>query len=90
MATALALVVVQAWAVRVFRWKAARLLGVGAITAAIAMLICTSVTTYSGIFATLILLGIGLGLMLTGNLASLSSQTGSGAQGKIAGVNVLA
>jgi len=90
MATALAMIVVQACAVRVFRWKAARLLGVGAITAAIAMLICTFVTTYSGIFATLILLGIGLGLMLTGNLASLSLQTGSGAQGKVAGVNVLA
>ncbi|MCC2609363.1 MULTISPECIES: MFS transporter [Rhizobium/Agrobacterium group] len=90
MATALAMIVVQACAVRVFRWKATRLLGVGAITAAIAMLICTFVTTYSGIFATLILLGIGLGLMLTGNLASLSLQTGRGAQGKVAGVNVLA
>lgn len=90
MATALAMIVVQACAVRVFRWKATRLLGVGAIMAVIAMLICTFVTTYSAIFATLILLGIGLGLMLTGNLASLSLRAGVGAQGKVAGVNVLA
>ncbi|MCM2397808.1 MFS transporter [Rhizobium sp. S95] len=90
MATALAMIVVQACAVRVFRWKATRLLGVGAITAVIAMLICTFVTTYSAIFATLILLGIGLGLMLTGNLASLSLRAGVGTQGKVAGVNVLA
>lgn len=90
MATALAMIVVQAFAVRVFRWKAARLLGVGAVTAVIAMLICTLVTTYSAIFATLILLGVGLGLMLTGNLASLSLRAGRGAQGKVAGVNVLA
>ncbi|WP_172349142.1 MFS transporter [Mesorhizobium sp. NZP2298] len=90
MATALAMIVVQACAVRVFGWTSARLLGVGAITAVIAMLICTLVTTYSAIFATLILLGIGLGLMLTGNLASLSLWTGGGAQGKAAGVNVLA
>lgn len=90
MATALAMIVVQACAVRVFGWTSVRLLGVGAITAVIAMLICTLVTTYSAIFATLILLGIGLGLMLTGNLASLSLWTGGGAQGKAAGVNVLA
>lgn len=90
MATALAMIMVQAFAVRVFRWKAARLLRVGAVAAAIAMLICTLVTTYSAIFATLILLGIGLGLMLTGNLASLSLWTGGGAQGKVAGINVLA
>lgn len=90
MATALAMIVVQAFAVRVFRWKAARLLGVGAVTAVIAMLICTLVTTYSAIFATSILLGVGLGLMLTGNLSSLSLRAGRGAQGKVAGVNVLA
>jgi len=90
MATALAVIMVQAFAVRVFRWKAARLLGVGAVTAVIAMLICTLVTSYSAIFATLMLLGVGLGLMITGNLASLSLRAGRGAQGKGAGANVLA
>lgn len=90
MATAFAMIVAQACAVRAFAWKPAQLLGVGAITAFVAMLICTLVTTYPAILATLTLLGIGLGLMLTGNLASLSLWTGGGAQGKAAGVNVLA
>ncbi|RYC15720.1 MFS transporter [Ciceribacter ferrooxidans] len=90
MAAALAMIVVQASAVRVFRWEATRLLGVGAVIAVTAMLICTLATAYSTIVATFILLGIGLGLMLTGNLAALSLGTGPGAQGKAAGVNVLA
>lgn len=90
MAAALAMIVVQASAVRVFRWEATRLLGVGAVIAVTAMLICTVATAYFTIVATFILLGIGLGLMLTGNLAALSLETGPGAQGKAAGVNVVA
>ncbi|MBL8577761.1 MAG: MFS transporter [Mesorhizobium sp.] len=88
--TALTMIVMQAGAVRVLRWKPARLLGIGAIAAAVAMLACTLVTTYPAIIAAATLLGAGLGLMLPGNLALLSLATGPGAQGKVAGVNVFA
>jgi len=90
MAMALSMVLVQAFAVRILRWHVTRLLGTGAVIATVAMLICTLVTTYSAILVALILLGSGLGLMLTGNLASLSLKTGNGAQGKAAGINVFA
>jgi MFS family permease len=90
MAMALAMVIVQAFAVRVLRWTVTRLLSVGALTATLAMLICTVASTYPAILAALILLGTGLGLMLTGNLASLSLKAGNGAQGKAAGMNVFA
>jgi DHA1 family tetracycline resistance protein-like MFS transporter len=35
-------------------------------------------------------LGLSLGLVLPGNLAAMSLATGSGAQGKVAGINTLA
>ncbi|MET3649225.1 MFS transporter [Phyllobacterium ifriqiyense] len=90
MATAIAMIAVQACAIRLFRWDPARLLGVGAVLAVVSMLICSMVNSYVEIFGTLVLLGIGLGLMLPGNLASLSLRTGAGAQGKAAGINVVA
>lgn len=90
MATAIAMIVVQACALRLFRWEPARLLGVGATLATTSMLICSVVDSYVEIFGSLVLLGIGLGLMLPGNLASLSLSTGAGAQGKAAGINVVA
>lgn len=90
MATAIAMIVVQTCAIRLFRWEPARLLGVGAVLAVVSMLICSMVNSYVEIFGTLVLLGIGLGLMLPGNLASLSLRTGAGAQGKAAGINVVA
>lgn len=87
---ALAMIVVQACVVQVLHWQPARLLTVGAAIAALAMLICCFARTYTEITVTLILVGIGLGLMLPGNLASLSLRTGGGAQGKVAGINVVA
>jgi MFS transporter, DHA1 family, tetracycline resistance protein len=90
MATAVAMIAVQACAVHLLRWEPARLLGVGAALAVFSMLICSLVNSYVEIFLTLVLLGIGLGLMLPGNLASLSLRTGTGAQGKAAGINVVA
>jgi MFS transporter, DHA1 family, tetracycline resistance protein len=90
MATAIAMIAVQACAVHLLRWEPARLLGVGAVLAAFSMLICSFMNSYVEIFGTLVLLGIGLGLMLPGNLASLSLRTGAGAQGKAAGINVVA
>lgn len=90
MATALAMVLVQAIAIRFLRLNATHLLGVGGAIATVAMLICTMVTSYMSILGALIFLGIGLGLMLTGNLTSLSLHTSANAQGKAAGINVVA
>ena len=90
MATAIAMIAVQICAVHLLRWQPARLLGVGALLAVVSMLICSMVNSYVEIFGALVLLGIGLGLMLPGNLASLSLRTGAGAQGKAAGINVVA
>ncbi|SED39371.1 Predicted arabinose efflux permease, MFS family [Beijerinckia sp. 28-YEA-48] len=90
MATAMAMIAVQLFVVRLLRWEPVRLLGVGAAIAAISLLICSLVDSYAAIFGTLVMLGVGLGLMLPGNLAFLSLSTGAGAQGKAAGVNVLA
>jgi DHA1 family tetracycline resistance protein-like MFS transporter len=90
MATATAMIAVQACAIRLFRWEPIRLLAVGAAIATLSMLICSLVDSYIGIFGSLVMLGIGLGLMLPGNLASLSLWTGPGSQGKAAGVNVVA
>jgi MFS family permease len=90
MATAMAMIAVQLCVVRLLRWPPVRLLGVGAAIAAISLLICSLAVSYAAIFGTLFTLGIGLGLMLPGNLAFLSLSTGAGAQGKAAGVNVVA
>ncbi|MGO4408301.1 MFS transporter [Bosea sp. RAF48] len=90
MATALAMIAVQACAIRLLRWEPMRLLAVGAVIAVSSMLICSLVDSYIEIFGSLVMLGIGLGLMLPGNLASLSLLTGPGAQGKAAGLNVVA
>jgi DHA1 family tetracycline resistance protein-like MFS transporter len=90
MATATAMIAVQACAIRLFRWKPIRLLAVGAAIAVLSMLICSLADSYIEIFGSLVMLGIGLGLMLPGNLASLSLWTGPGSQGKAAGVNVVA
>ncbi|PJR09109.1 hypothetical protein CEJ86_31820 [Sinorhizobium meliloti] len=89
MATALAMIVAQAFAARVFRWKAARLLGVGAVTAVIAMLIYTLVTTCSAIFATLILLGVP-GSVSGGNNPACNSLFGCGSCMESFGKSVIA
>lgn len=90
MATATAMIAVQACAIRLLRWEPMRLLAVGAVIAVSSMMICSLVDSYIEIFGSLVMLGIGLGLMLPGNLASLSLWTGPAAQGKAAGFNVVA
>jgi MFS family permease len=42
------------------------------------------------ILCTMVVLGLSLGLVLPGNLATMSLATGAGAQGKVAGINTLA
>jgi len=89
MATALAMIVVQGGVLRVLTWKPQRLLQTGALLAAFAMLLGGFARSYAEIFAALVLFGAALGLMLPGNLASLSLRVGHDAQGKAAGINAL-
>jgi len=89
MATALAMIVVQGAVLRVLALRPETLLGAGALLAAMALLLATFARDYAELFGALVLLGIALGLMLPGNLASLSLRTGPGAQGKAAGFNVV-
>ncbi len=89
LATALAMIAVQGGVLHLFLCKPEQLLGAGAVLAALSMLLCSFARSYVGIVGALILFGFALGLMLPGNLASLSLRTGTGAQGKVAGVNVV-
>lgn len=89
MATALMMALVQAVALRYLRWEPGRLLTTGAVLAVVAMLLCSLARDYSEVTAALVLFGVALGLMLPGNLASLSLRAGERAQGKIAGLNVV-
>ncbi|MDF2115169.1 MFS transporter [Roseiarcaceae bacterium H3SJ34-1] len=90
MATALTLIVFQALAVSLLQWSPSRLLTVGSVIATVSMFACALASDYKQILATLIILGAGLGLMLPGNMASLSLRTDSGDQGRAAGLNVVA
>jgi MFS family permease len=89
MATALAMIAVQGGVLRFLTWKPERLLRTGALLAALAMLLGSFARGYAEIFGALVLFGAALGLMLPGNLASLSLRAGRDAQGKAAGVNAI-
>ena len=89
MATALAMIVVQGAVLRMLALRPETLLGAGTPLAAVALLLATFARGYAELFGALVLLGVALGLMLPGNLASLSLRTGPGAQGKAAGFNVV-
>ncbi len=89
MATALAMVVAQGVLVGRLGWPPQRLMAAGATLSLAAMLTMALVTAYPALLAALCLLGLGLGLLLPGNLAALSLATGAGAQGKVAGVNAI-
>lgn len=90
MATALTLIVFQILAVSLLQWSPSRLLKVGSVIATVSIFACAFAADYKQILAALIILGAGLGLMLPGNMASLSLRTGSGDQGRAAGLNVVA
>jgi DHA1 family tetracycline resistance protein-like MFS transporter len=89
MATALMMVAVQGGVLRFLTWAPQRLLCTGALLAAFAMLLGSFARSYAEIFGALVLFGAALGLMLPGNLASLSLRAGGDAQGKAAGVNAI-
>lgn len=89
MATALAMIIVQGVVLRMLAFKPETLLGTGALLAAVALLLAAFARSYTELFGALVLLGAALGLMLPGNLASLSLRAGVDAQGKAAGFNVV-
>ena len=88
-ATALAMVFAQGFLVDRLGWAPRRLMGVGAAIALVAMLAMALVPGYPALLGALCALGLGLGLLLPGNLAALSLATGVGAQGKVAGINAI-
>lgn len=88
-ATALAMVFAQGFLVGRLGWAPRRLMGVGAAIALAAMLTMALVPGYPALLGALCALGLGLGLLLPGNLAALSLATGAGAQGKVAGINAI-
>lgn len=87
MATALMMIIVQGGILRFLTWKPERLLLTGSLLAAFAMLLGSFARSYAEIFGALVLFGAALGLMLPGNLASLSLRADRDAQGKAAGIN---
>lgn len=89
MGTALAMIIVQGVVLRMLALKPEALLRAGALLAAVALLLATLARGYTELFGALVLLGAALGLMLPGNLASLSLRAGVDAQGKAAGFNVV-
>jgi DHA1 family tetracycline resistance protein-like MFS transporter len=88
-ATALAMVFAQGFLVGRLGWTPYRLMGVGAAVALAAMITMVLVPGYPALLGGLCALGLGLGLLLPGNLAALSLATGVGAQGKVAGINAI-
>lgn len=89
MATALAMIIVQGVVLRMLAFRPETLLALGALLAAVALLFAAFARSYAELFGTLVLLGAALGLMLPGNMASLSLRAGPNAQAKAAGFNVV-
>jgi MFS family permease len=71
-------------------WPPHQLLLVGGVTGVVATTILAFTSDYWLMVAAMILVGSSIGLLLPGNLASMSLATGSKAQGKVAGINALA
>ncbi|MDC7789426.1 MFS transporter [Rhodoplanes sp. TEM] len=90
MITMAAMIVVQGLIVRRLGWPPARLLRLGAVVAALAMLVAALAPAVPVLIAGMVGLGAGFGLLLPGNLAALSLRAGPAAQGKAAGVNAVA
>jgi DHA1 family tetracycline resistance protein-like MFS transporter len=87
-AMAMAMIVMQAVALRFLSLKAEIMLAIGALLAAASMLLCAFTRNYGELVVALILFGIALGCMMPANLASISLRSDRAAQAKAAGVNV--
>lgn len=90
MGAALSMALVQAFALRWLRWPATRLMLAGAGVALVAMTVAAMAQSWPLLAAAVILFGAALGLLLPGNLASLSLAAGVQAQGRAAGINAVA
>ncbi|TAJ84112.1 MFS transporter [Reyranella sp.] len=88
-AASLAMVIAQRLLVGRLGWKPHRLMAAGGALAFAAMLLLALVPGYPALLIGLCVMGLGLGLLLPGNLAALSLATGAGAQGKVAGINAV-
>lgn len=87
MATMIAMIVTQGGLVVRLKWSAQKLRLTGLCLIALALLVATVVITPFMLLAVMMMLGLGLGMLLPGNLALLSLAAGNNQQGKIAGIN---
>jgi len=90
MATMAAMIVTQGLLVRKLAWSPAQLLRVGSAIALLSMGLAVLAPSVPVLVFAMAGVGASLGLVLPGNLASLSLRTGAGAQAKAAGINGLA
>lgn len=88
--TAAAIILVQLVVVPFLRCRPEILQAAGAFLAVISLISCSAAPGFAVLLFGLSGLGIAGGLMLPGNLASLSLRTGESGQGEIAGLNVMA
>ena len=88
-ASALAMVIAQGFLVGWLGWPPHRLMIAGAVLALLGMIATAFAPGYAELLAALCVVGLGLGLLLPGNLAALSLATGADAQGKVAGINAV-
>lgn len=89
MVTSSAMIAMQGLVLRFLPARPLRLLHSGAAGAVLAMMGLALAPAYPALLAALAVFGAALGLMLPGNLASLSLAAGAGAQGKVAGINAV-
>lgn len=89
MVTSIAMISVQGVGLRFLGLSPARLLRLGAVIAVPALCLLALAPAYPAMLVALVAFGAALGLMLPGNLASLSLVAGRDAQGKVAGLNAI-
>ncbi len=85
-----AMVTMQGCVGRVLRWGPARLLRLGGLLALAGGVAATLAPTVPVFAVSTALIGAGLGLVIPGNLASLSLRAGDRAQARAAGINAIA
>lgn len=88
--SALALIVAQTIVAIRQRWNAVAMLRVGGIAALAGSVALIHAQDVLGLALAMAAVGIALGFMLPANLAVISLATGSGAQGKVGGINMAA
>lgn len=88
-AASLAMVIAQGLLVGRLDWPPHRLMMAGGAISLVSLVAMAVLPGYVALLAGLCGMGLGLGLLLPGNLAALSLVTGAGAQGKVAGINAI-